>query len=310
MINEVDTTATPACAIVIVCLNNRKYLQPCLRSLFDSAANNSFEVVVIDNGSTDGGPEMVRAFYPEVQLIQNGANLGLGRASNQGIEATRAPYILLLNDDTLVNGESLDLLVDYMRSTPDAGAVGGTLLNPDGSIQSGYNNFPTLWEEFLIATRLGEAIRPWYPSRPGGSETQAVDWMSSACLLLRREALLKTGFLDEAYFIYGDEADLQFRLAKAGWRMYHVPDSVTIHFGGRSMNRWRRRRMVYRGKMMFFLKSYGAFWTYILRGMLAGLTLLKVATWAVLWPFPPLRDRSQRELASNIDVLRLCITLE
>jgi len=299
----------PTCAVIIVCLNNRKYLEPCLQSLFGAEMHNQLEVVVIDNGSTDGTPELVRSSFPRVAVIQNHENVGLGQASNQGIEATTAPYVLLLNDDTLVNGTSLDAMIDTMASLPDAGAVGGTLLNPDGTLQTAYNHFPSLLEEFLIATRLGVLVRKEYPALGGGTDVRPVDWIGSACLLLRRAALAQVGLLDEHYFIYGDEADLQYRIVKAGWRVYHVPEATTIHFGGRSLDRWRRRKMVYRGKMLFFKKNYGAPWEHLLRGMLGILTMAKVAVWTLAWPVPWLTERARRELRSNADVLRLCVRL-
>jgi len=300
----------PTCAVVLVCWNNKAYLEPCLRSLFGTGMRNRLEVVAVDNGSTDGSQAMLRAEFPHVALIQNDRNVGLGRASNQGIQATRAPYVLLLNDDTLVDGKSLDTLVDFMAATPDAGAAGGTLLNGDGSFQSAHNAFPSLLEEFLIATRIGPSLWNEYPARRGGPVAHTVDWIGSACLLLRRSALDQVGLLDERYFIYGDEADLQYRLSRAGWKVYHVPGATTIHFGGRSMDRWRRRKMVYRGKMLFFRKNYGAIWAVALRAMLGGLTVAKFAVWSVAWLLPSVRGRAAHEFRSNADVLRLCFRLE
>lgn len=301
---------TPACAVVLVCWNNGDYLGPCLRSLFESGMRNPCEVVVVDNGSTDGSQAMLRAQFPQVQVIQNGGNVGLGRATNQGIAATAAPYVLLLNNDTIVNGASLDRLIDVMAGTPDAGAVGGTLLNGDGSFQSGFGRFPTLIEELLIATRVGERLWEGFPLHRTGSSIARVDWLSSACLLVRRAALAEVGPLDEQYFIYGDETDLQYRLARRGWAVYHVPDATTIHFGGRSMDRWRRRRMVYRGKMLFFKKNYGPLRQAAIRAMLGALTAVKIGVWALAWPVRSIRARAARELRSNAEVLRLCLRLE
>jgi GT2 family glycosyltransferase len=301
---------SPSCAVALVCWNNRKYLEPCLRSLYGSGMRHGVEVVVVDNGSTDGSQEMLRALFPDVQIVQNDRNVGLGRGCNQGIEATRAPYVLLLNNDTLVNGPSLDALIDCMRARPDAGAVGGTLLNEDGSFQAAHNRFPSLLEEFLVATRIGELLWREYPSHQGGTSVEPVDWIGSACLLLRRAALDQVGLLDEGYFIYGDETDLQFRLAAGGWKVYYVPGATTIHFGGRSMDRWRRRRMVYRGKMLFFRKNYGAIRQFLLRGMLGALTAAKVGVWCAALPLPWFKQRARRELSSNADVLRLCLKLD
>ena len=297
---------TPDLSIVLVCWNNNNYLEQCLRFLYEGKLHSSFDVAVVDNGSTDGSQEMLRLKFPEVLIIQNDHNVGLGKASNQGIEATCGRYVLLLNNDTIVNGPSFDAMVQFLDEHPEAGAVGGQLLNPDGTVQSHYNKFPTLHEEFLIATRLGELLWPGYPANVDATQVRSVDWMGSACLMLRRAALDRVGLLDEEYFIYGDEADLQYRLEKAGWQMFYLPHATTIHYGGRSMTRWSRRKMVYRGHMLFFQKNYGPLRTTALRVMLAGLSLAKIAAWGVAFLIPGQRERAQKELSSNLDVVKAC----
>jgi GT2 family glycosyltransferase len=134
--------------------------------------------------------------------------------------------------------------------------------------------------------------------------------LSSACLLLRRSALDKVGLLDEEYFIYGDEADLQYRLIKSGWKVYYLPNATTIHYGGRSMNRWRRRRMVYRGKIMFYEKNYGSLQAGILRVMLGALSFFKLLAWLPVYLMPSRRERAKLELSSNLEVIQLCIRLQ
>jgi N-acetylglucosaminyl-diphospho-decaprenol L-rhamnosyltransferase len=299
----------PDMSIILVCWNNKAYLGPCLKSLYESNLECSFDVVAVDNGSMDGSQEMLAAEYPQVMLIQNDKNEGLSRASNQGIRATSGKYVLLLNNDTIVN-RSLDLLVDFLDENPKVGAVGGILLNEDGTTQSCYNNFSTLGEEFLISTRLGELFRPGYPSILDAEEIQPVDWMSSACLLVRRTTLDQVGLLDESYFIYGDEADLQYRIKKAGWDNYFLPEVTTLHYGGRSMTRWPRRKLVYRGKMLFYQKNYGKISTLALRVLLFIFSCAKMIVWSVVWVAPKWRDRAKSELQSNIDVIKLCWQLE
>ena len=300
----------PALSIVLVCWNNKTYLDPCLKSLYDTAMRNSFDVIVVDNGSTDGSQQMLADKYGDVKIIQNSDNVGLGRASNQGIQGTSGRCVLLLNNDTIVNGGSFDVMVDFLDQNPKVGAVGGKLLNPDGSVQSCYNYFSTLWEEFLIATRIGELISPGYPAVVEGNEIRQVDWLTSACLMVRRAAFDQVGMLDEGYFIYGDEADLQYRLKKAGWEIYFLPQSTTIHYGGRSMTRWPRRKMVYRGKMLFYQKHYGAVKSFILRAMIGLLSVGKILAWSSMYLLPDKRSLAKNELHSNLEVIRLCMHLE
>jgi N-acetylglucosaminyl-diphospho-decaprenol L-rhamnosyltransferase len=298
--------AIPDLSIVLVCWNNKDYLEPCLHSLYDSGLRSTFDVVAVDNGSTDGSQEMLRLKFSDILIIQNDHNVGLGKASNQGIEVTGGRYVLLLNNDTIVNGPSLDAMVQFLDEHPEAGAVGGQLLNPDGTVQSCYNKFPSLHEEFLIATRLGERLWPGYPANIDDTQVRSVDWMGSACLMLRRAALDRVGLLDEEYFIYGDEADLQHRLKKASWQMFYLPHATTIHYGGRSMTRWGRRKMVYRGHMLFFQKNYGPLRTTALRVMLAGLSLVKIGAWSAAYVLPGQREHAQKELLSNLDVVKVC----
>jgi GT2 family glycosyltransferase len=297
-------------SIVLVCWNNKAYLDPCLKSLYEGGLKSSFDVVVVDNGSTDGSQQMLAEKYPEVILVQNEGNVGLGKASNQGIKATNGRHVLLLNNDTLVNGPALDVLVDYLDAHPEAGATAGKLLNPDGSFQSGYAPFSTLLEEFLIVTHIGEMLWPGYPSHGDSNEIKAAGWMSSACLLVRRTALDQVGLLDEGYFIYGDEADLQYRLNKAGWKVAFLPNSSIIHFGGRSMDRWKRRKMVYRGKMMFYKNNYGFLSTLLLRLLFFVMSLLKLLVWCVGFFVPSRYDQAKKELRSNLDVMGLCLNLK
>lgn len=297
-------------SIVLVCWNNKAYLDPCLKSLYEGGLKSSFDVVVVDNGSTDGSQQMLAEKYPDVMLIQNEGNVGLGKASNQGIEATNGRHVLLLNNDTLVNGPALDVLVEYLDAHPDVGATAGKLLNPDGSFQSGFAPFSTLLEEFLIVTHIGEMLWTGYPSHGDSNEIKETGWMSSACLLVRRAALDQIGLLDEGYFIYGDEADLQYRLNKAGWKVVFLPTSSIVHFGGRSMDRWKRRRMVYRGKMMFYRKNYGFLSTLLLRILFFVMSLLKLLIWCVGFIVPSRNDQAKKELRSNLDVMGLCLNLK
>jgi N-acetylglucosaminyl-diphospho-decaprenol L-rhamnosyltransferase len=302
-------TATPDMSVVLVCWNNKDYLAPCLDSLYGGELRSSCEVVVVDNGSTDGSQAMLREQYPDILIIQNDHNVGLGKASNQGIEATHGRYVLLLNNDTLVNGPSLDTLVDFLDANPQAGAAGGRLLNPDGSFQGGYADFSSLKEEFLIATRLGELLWPGYPSHLADETVRSVGWLSSACLLIRRKALDQIGLLDEEYFIYGDEADLQYRLHRAGWGVYYLPNVQIVHYGGRSMDRWRRRKMVYRGKMLFYKKNYGPVRAGLLRTMIGVMSLAKLSIWSGVSMLPASRERARKEIRSNLDIVRLCVNL-
>jgi N-acetylglucosaminyl-diphospho-decaprenol L-rhamnosyltransferase len=309
----VTNTPPPAVvdvSIVLVCWNNKDYLEPCLQSLYDGMCHFSFDVICVDNGSTDGSLEMLQEKFPDVKVIENGRNVGLSKASNQGICATSGRYVLLLNNDTIVNCRALEAMFVFLEANPEAGATGGKLLNGDRSFQGGYAKFSTLLEELLIVTNLGDRLWPGYPSHHDSKKPLPVGWLSSACLMIRRSALDKVGLLDESYFIYGDEADLQYRLNKAGQGVYYIPTATTVHYGGKSMNRWKRRRMVYRGKLLFYMKNYGPVPTIFLRIMFGIFSLAKLLIWTLVLLVPNLRQRAKMEIASNVDVIKLCLKVE
>ena len=124
-----ERETVPDIAVVLVCWNNKEYLGPCLRSLYEAGLSHSFEVVVVDNGSSDGSQEMLSRDFPEVIIVQNRGNVGLGRASNQGIQATFGKYILLLNNDTIVNGPSLEKMADFLDENPRGSKLYDTLIS-------------------------------------------------------------------------------------------------------------------------------------------------------------------------------------
>ena len=298
--------AQPRLSIVIVSWNTLSYLDPCLDSIFGLSLKIPFEILVVDNGSTDGTQARLRTVWPEVRLIQNVDNVGFARGTNQGVQESQGEYVLLLNPDTLVNAACLRALVEFLDANPKAAAAGGKLLNADGSFQGSYSNFSTLGQEALIVTGLGARLWRGYPSHHQPGATTKADWITGACLLVRRDLYLEFGGLDEDFVMYSEEVDLQYRLKRAGWEIYYLPHVTTLHYGGGSQGRVRRRRMVYRGKLMFYCKNYGVARQLALRGLFGVAAALKLGVWAGGWVFRSLRSRAKAEIRSNLEVLELC----
>ena len=298
-------------SVIIVNWNTKEFLLPCVRSALESAQGISSEVIVVDNGSRDGSGEEVKKKFPFIHLIENKKNLGFAKAANQGLEKASGGYLLLLNPDTQVKGSAIERLVSFMESHPEAGVAGGQLLNADASRQNSIANFPSLATELLNKSLLRWLFPKRFPGKERGYlKPIEVDSVIGACMVVRWDTLDQVGLLDEDYFIYGDEADLQYRLHKKGWKVYFLPSVNTIHYGGRSMDRWRRRKMVYRGKMLFYKKNYGPLRTGILRMMLFILSFVKMLVWGSAFVFPHWRDRAQNELDSNLEVIKLCWNLK
>lgn len=252
-------------SIVIVNWNTRDLLHKCLRSVEDHTLGlrpRGVGVFVVDNASGDGSAEMVRERYPDVHLIVNSENAGFAYANNQAIRASRGRYVLLLNSDTDVCPGAIDALVAFMEDHPRAGAAGARLLNADGSLQPSCHPMLTPWREFwhlLFLEQFWPLAR--YPMSHWDANTpRQVEVIKGACLLLRREALDEVGLLDEAYFMYTEEVDLCYRMARAGWELWWVPRSQVVHYGEASSRQAAEAMYVqlYRSKMHFFRKFGGA----------------------------------------------------
>ncbi|MFN8496840.1 MAG: glycosyltransferase family 2 protein [Anaerolineae bacterium] len=223
------TNPSPDISIVIVNYNTKDYTAQCLDSLYANPPHSSFEVIVVDNASADGSADWLEATYPQVRLVRSPRNVGIAGGNNLGIRAGSGTYVLLLNNDTIVEPGSIDELTRFLYLHPEAGGVAGQLLNPDGTFQSGYAAFPSLPQLFLITTTIGRLLDTDYPTY--STAEPSVDWPSTACMMFRREALESVSLVDEDFFIYSDEVDLQYRLRQSGWRHY-LAEAKTIHFGG------------------------------------------------------------------------------
>jgi GT2 family glycosyltransferase len=267
-------------SILIVNWNTRELLRDCLNSIYETVEGLAFDVIVVDNNSGDGSQEMVRQQFPQVQLIENAANVGFARANNQAIAASRGRYVLLLNSDTIVQPGALRAMLTYADGYPDVGVVGAHLLNADGSFQASHTRFPTLRREFLILSGLGRLLfGRWYPSHsPEQSRAVAdADYVEGACMLARREAVDQVGGLDEGYFMYAEEVDWCFSMRRAGWRVVYLPQARIVHLGGASSkSNTRREAVLYRSRVRFFRKHYGPVHATLLKGLIYTLTAVKM----------------------------------
>jgi N-acetylglucosaminyl-diphospho-decaprenol L-rhamnosyltransferase len=222
--------------ISIVSLNTRDLLVDCLRSVFDSTGL-TFDVVVVDNGSTDGSPEIVAQRFPKARLVRNRENRGFAAANNCALRDAGGRHILLLNPDTVVRPDTLKRMVAFMDETPAAGIAGPRIHFPDGRFQSCGYRFPTLLSEIRQSKNLDKVIRRVVGDEPRArldSQPFETDWVDGACLLIRREAMEAVGLLDEQYFLYAEELDWCFRVRQAGWRVYALPGVEMLHYQGQS----------------------------------------------------------------------------
>ncbi|MSP11794.1 MAG: glycosyltransferase family 2 protein [Chloroflexi bacterium] len=278
-------------SIIIISWNTRDLLAKCLASVYNPRPAASFEVIVVDNASSDGSPEMVKTQFPQVRILENSQNLGFARANNQAIRASQGRYILLLNSDTIVTPHAVQMLLDCMQTHPQAGVCGPMLINANATFQASFNDFPNLFTEIIhllgVAPRLLSRSYPSY-ELTDSRQLRAVDWVGGACFMIRRACIDQVGLLDESFIMYGEEVDWCYRIRQHGWEVIYQPDARIIHLGGQSALRvpaWKYLQLQ-RGKVLFFRKHYGPIATAILVNLIRATNLMKAGSFFIITHLP------------------------
>ena len=267
-------------SIIILSWNTRDLLAQCLDSIEQHKGDIQLEIIVVDNASTDGSQAMLREKYPQVALIINNQNLGFAKANNQAMQVAQADYFLLWNSDAFATPGAIQSLLQLAEKEPRAAIVGAQLRNADNTFQASYSPFPNQWREFLILTGLGRTILgPSYPSLGPEEEKgpQVVNYVAGACLLVRRQAFQEVGGFDEEYFMYAEEVDWCYTMAKHGWQVWYQPEAKVIHLGSASSagRQPQREADLYRSRIRFFRKNYGSRSAQILKIQIYTSTALK-----------------------------------
>jgi N-acetylglucosaminyl-diphospho-decaprenol L-rhamnosyltransferase len=252
-------------SVVIVTYRCREAARECLASLYENAGDVSFEAVVVDNASGDGTDELVRTEFPQARLLALEENIGFARAVNLAAEHARGEYLLLLNPDTVVHPGMPAEFVSFARSLPEPAICGGRTVRPDGGLDPGSCwGAPSLWSLFCFATMLSTAFkgsRIFDPESLGGwkrDSVRDVDIVTGCLLLVSRELWLELGGFDPTFFVYGEDADLALRAAKAGVRRVITPDAVVTHeVGVSSATRPDKLLLLFRGKVALLRKHWG-----------------------------------------------------
>jgi GT2 family glycosyltransferase len=224
-------------SIIVISYNTRDLLAASLRSTFEAEYPNSREVFVVDNASSDGSGEMVAAQFPAVRLIHNQRNLGFAAANNQALALAGGRCLFLLNSDAAVLPAGLLALRSAFGAQPRLGILGPALLNPDGSLQPSWGDFPSVWQEFLFETFLfklwpvrfpyGRRVHPFL--RAAYRQFRLVDWVTGAALMLRRDVYEQIGGLSEENFMYGEDLEYCARARRAGFTTAYVPAAKVYH---------------------------------------------------------------------------------
>ena len=249
----------PMVSALIVSHNVKDLLLQCLRAFY-ATSDVPVEVVVVDNGSTDGSAAAATAEFPKATVLLEQKNLGYGRAANIGLERCQGRFVLLLNPDATVDPQAVGRLSDFLMTRPEAGAVGPRLLMPDGSLDPDCRrSFPvpsTLFYRTVGLSRL-------FPKSPrfgrhnmghlDASDVHEMDAGTADCLLLRKAAIDRIGFFDPRYFMFGEDIDLCYRLKLGGWKVFYLPTARATHHKRAATTKAQREALYQRHRAM---------WTY------------------------------------------------
>jgi GT2 family glycosyltransferase len=287
-------------SVIIVTWNCKTFIEECLKSLREHL-HVPAEVIVVDNASTDGTPEMIEQRFPEVQLIRSGANLGFSKGNNLGIRRSRGRYLALINPDVKVLDGCFDRALEAIELDVSIGVIGPAMIGRDGIVHRSGMRFPSLWNGFSDALALHQIFSP-YPVIGGQLMAEFkwdiardVDVLNGWFWLIRREALEQVGFLDERFFMYGEDVDLCRRLRDAGWRLVFEPKATAIHYGGACSDHApiRFQLEMQRATLQYWQKHHGSVYRALYTVVLSFHNLIRLVGYGVLFVKAP-RDAPTR----------------
>jgi len=276
--------SVPDISFCIVTYQAKDYLKACLDSIENCKIPLNYEIIVVDNSSTDGTQTMLETNFPQVRIVQNAGNMGYTVPMNQAMRLGSGAYLIQLNPDTIVKENSIEILIDFMQNHPGVGVCGPKVLNSDGSLQKqcrrgepkplaviGY--FFKLGKIFPENRSLNEYLLAYLPE----DQTSAVAGVAGSCMLIRRSVIDQIGYLDEQFFAYQEDADFCRRARQAGWEGYYVPSAEIIHYGGqggtrvqpfRSILAWHTSYYIYYRKHL--AKDYPFYFNWFYYLLIAG----------------------------------------
>jgi len=260
-------------SVTICSWNTREDLRACLASLEAVRDEARFEVLVVDNASKDGSPDMVESAFPWVRLMRMNENLGFTKGHNTAIAARSAPHAFLLNSDTHVHPGALRAILDYHAANPQAGIVGPKLLNPDGSLQYSCRHFPNPIAALFRNTFFGKLFpanrftRDYLMTDWDHSEVREVDWVSGAAFFASDDLIAKVGLFDPAFFMFCEDVDWCFRAWQGGFKVVYFPGSLITHAIGRSTDQVANKMIVrfHQSMLRFYRKNMLSNVPWILR---------------------------------------------
>jgi N-acetylglucosaminyl-diphospho-decaprenol L-rhamnosyltransferase len=281
-------------SIIIVNWNSVAYARECISSVYENTHDMSFEIIVVDNASPDGDVDALKATFSRVKIIKSLLNVGFARANNLGFEHSCGTYVLLLNPDTKLVGPAITTLWKWLKAHPEAGIVGCKHVSPDFTVQTTtIQTFPTIVNQMFNIERL-RLLWPKCPLWRIGAlfsedrKPTAVDVIPGACMLMTRELFASVGMFSDDYFMYGEDIDLNFKVHRAGFKNYYIPDAVIIHYGGRSssqqrVNHWATT-MKFKAMTQYYTKNHSPMYAAMYRVAMMGCAVARLLLIALAYP--------------------------
>jgi len=270
----------PPVSIVLLTYNTRDLTLESLDRLYTESLSHDWQLVVVDNASTDGSADAIERAFPDIILVRLGENRGYAAGNNRGLARATGAAVILLNSDVHASVDQLQALADYLGTNPNVAAVSAGLRTAKGEAQAfAYGSDPSLL--YLLRRGLGRLFRLPPLHNWAVTEPLIVDWVSGACLCVRREVITQIGGLDEGFFLYFEDIDWCRRMRIAGWQIVYNPRVQVVHLGGQSQPERRAANRCYNESLRYFYdKHYGRAWAAVIGMALAVYAHLTERFWS------------------------------
>lgn len=263
-------------SIIIVSYNTQDLIRNCIQSIINKTKSINYEIIVVDNASTDGTQETICSNFPQIKLIANKTNIGFGAANNMGIKIAIGKYLFLVNPDTVLTNNAIKLFYDFMKNPlhQNVWCCGAALISKDLKPDISYSNFPSLWQVFfefglhtIFRNYYLEKIAIGIPCNSKHTDPFNVPVVSGADMFIRRSLLDQIGYFDEDFFLYYEETELSWRAHKKGFISKIIPTIKIIHLGGQSTKSLNLKKIEIfeTSRFLFFKKCYGAATAFMAR---------------------------------------------
>lgn len=300
-------------SIVIVNYNAKSYLEACLQSINKTINSINYEVFVVDNNSSESIEDMMESKFPGVKLILNNSNEGYAKANNKAIKKCSGKYILLLNNDTVLLPGAIDILYSFIEKSPDIGIVGPQTLSDQQTLQESFCKTPNLLTEFFRKTIYNRSIKKrdsfWGKKLyQEYQREQEVDWVTGACMMIRKEAIVDVDLFDDNFFMYFEDADLCCKVREKGWKVKYTPSAKIIHYVGRSRETNKMKvAKEYRVSQLYFYQKHHNKLTFDLLKLYLLLKYFSQASSFILLFL--IRKKNIEELKENFNILKNFMSL-